>query len=76
MQGLWWDAPSVMLLPGVSREAAAQLAGQGLGELPQLAEALHQRPNTRQLLAQVLGSEAAAKECAQVGSMRCRPNRA
>ena len=64
-----------MLLPGVSREAAAQLAEQGLGELPQLAEALHQRPNMRRRLAQVLGSEAAAKECAQVGSSCYWPNR-
>ena len=69
LQGLWWDAPSVMLLPWVTREAAALLAGQGLGELPQLAEALHQQQSMRRRLAEVLGSEAAAKECAQVGSI-------
>lgn len=70
MQGLWYDDPSILMLPGLDREAALPLASRGLAELPALAEALHCQPKeTLQLLTELLASHSAAKECAKVGCL-------
>ncbi len=57
----------MLTLPGVTHQEAQQLKAKGLGQLPQLAEALQsrQRP-TEKVLESILGSAAAARECAQV----------
>ena len=55
------------MLPGVTHQEAKQLAGRGLGRLPQLAEGVHARQQqTEKALEAVLGSASAARECAQV----------
>jgi len=57
----------VLMLPGVTQHQAEQLAARGLGRLPQLAEASHASPQpTEKVLETILGSAAAARECAQV----------
>lgn len=68
-QGLWWDDPTTLMLPGATGEMALLLAENSLAELPQLVEALRVRPQeTQQLLGKLLGSEGTVKELVQVNA--------
>lgn len=57
----------MLVLPGVGREHVGSLAAQGLAELPQLAQSLRTQPKqTTAVLSRLLGSDTAARNCAQV----------
>jgi hypothetical protein len=67
VQARFPDSSSLMMLPGVTEEAAERLAEGGLASTGQLVWELHSRPShCRQLLERCLPSPRSAKECLQV----------
>ena len=71
LQGMWFDAPGVMMLPGMENDLAKQLQSHSLGALHELAQAVRaDGAATEKLLSTLVGKQL-AKEWTQVKLLSC-----